>query len=75
MSPTKSSNDFNFEAAIEQLQKTVRDLESGDLSLEDSLKAFEQGVKLSRECEGFLKTAKKKIEVLTKDGLQDFNSP
>ena len=56
----------SFEAAIEQLQGTVKKLESGDLSLEDSLAAFEEGVKLSRFCQEQLSVADKRVEILMK---------
>ena len=39
-----------FEEAIQELEKTVQDLESGDLSLEDSMKAFERGMKIQAYC-------------------------
>ena len=56
----------SFEAAIEQLQGTVKKLESGDLSLEDSLAAFEEGVRLSRFCQEQLSVADKRVEILMK---------
>jgi exodeoxyribonuclease VII small subunit len=46
----------------------VRELERGDLSLEESLKLFEDGVKLVRECEERLNQAERRIEVLMRDG-------
>jgi exodeoxyribonuclease VII small subunit len=57
----------NFESALGALEKIVRDLERGDLPLEDSLKLFEEGVKLSRECQMRLNEAERSIEVLLKD--------
>lgn len=56
-----------FEASLNELEKIVHQLEEGDLSLEDSLKLFEQGVKLSRECQQRLAQAERRIEVLLKD--------
>ena len=56
----------NFEEAFSELQKTVTQLESGKLSLEESLKNFEKGVALVRTCQTFLSEAEKKIEILTK---------
>lgn len=53
-----------FESSLEELEKIVRNLEDGDLSLEDSLKLFEAGVKLSRECQERLNQAERRIEVL-----------
>ena len=49
------------------LETLVDKLEKGDLSLEDSLKNFEQGVKLTRECQQALQTAEQKISVLSKE--------
>lgn len=57
-----------FEASLKELEKIVRGLEEGDLSLEESLKLFEDGVRLSRECQERLNQAERRIEVLLKDG-------
>ncbi len=56
-----------FESSLGDLEKIVRKLEDGDLSLEESLKLFEDGVKLSRECQERLNQAERRIEVLLKD--------
>ncbi len=56
-----------FEASLMDLEKIVRELEQGDLSLEESLKLFEDGVKLSRECQERLNQAERRIEILLKD--------
>lgn len=56
----------NFEKDLEKLEKIVAALEEGGLSLDDSLKQFEQGIKLARRCERALSEAEKKIEVLTR---------
>ncbi len=56
-----------FESSVQELEKIVRGLEEGDLSLEESLKLFEDGVKLSRECQERLNQAERRIEVLLKD--------
>lgn len=58
--------DCNFEKDLEQLEQIVAALEEGGLSLDDSLKQFEQGIKLARRCEKTLSEAEKKIEILTK---------
>ena len=60
----KDKQDFNFERALENLEQLVSSMESGDLSLEDSLKAFETGIKLTRECQTALKEAEQKIRIL-----------
>jgi len=56
-----------FEQAMEELEGVVRRLEGGKLTLDESLEAFEKGVKLARECEGKLTEAKGKVEKLIKD--------
>ena len=56
-----------FESALGELESIVRKLEQGDLDLEESLKLFEKGVKLSRECRDRLTKAERRIEVLIKD--------
>ncbi|MFA4874933.1 MAG: exodeoxyribonuclease VII small subunit [bacterium] len=56
-----------FEQSMEELEGVVRRLEGGQLTLDESLAAFEQGVKLTRECESMLSEAKGKIEQLIKD--------
>lgn len=65
----KNSKDMEktFEASLNDLEKIVGQLEDGDLSLEESLKLFEQGVKLSRECQQRLAQAERRIEVLLRD--------
>jgi exodeoxyribonuclease VII small subunit len=56
-----------FEASLANLEKIVRRLEEGDLPLEESLKLFEDGVRLSRECQERLNQAERRIEILLKD--------
>jgi len=56
-----------FEAALARLEEIVRSLESGELGLEQSLKLFEEGVKLARVCNARLEEAERKVEVLLKD--------
>ncbi len=58
----------SFETSLKELEKIVRGLEEGDLSLEESLKLFEDGVRLSRECQERLNQAERRIEVLLTDG-------
>jgi len=57
----------DFEESLNRLETIVQTLEAGELSLEDSLKAFEEGVKLTRECQRLLKDAEQKVEVLSRD--------
>lgn len=56
-----------FEFALENLEQLVEQLESGDLSLEDSLAAFEKGVALVKYCNQKLSEVEKKIELLVRD--------
>jgi exodeoxyribonuclease VII small subunit len=58
----------NFEAQLASLERIVRELERGDLPLEQSLELFEQGVRLSRECQERLNEAERRIEVLLRGG-------
>ncbi len=57
---------LGFETAMEQLQATVKRLEGGELSLEDALKNFEEGVRLSRLCQKHLTAAEQRVEILMK---------
>jgi exodeoxyribonuclease VII small subunit len=57
----------NFEGSLAALEKIVRELERGDLPLEESLRLFEEGVGLSRECQERLNQAERRIETLLRD--------
>lgn len=57
----------SFESQLEALEKIVDNLEGGELTLEESLAQFEQGIKLTRECQETLDNAQQKVAVLTKD--------
>ena len=71
----------SFEEALANLERITKELEEGDLSLEESLKYFDEGVKLAEYCNGKLNDAQKKVEILLKkndrleptafDGLDD----
>jgi exodeoxyribonuclease VII small subunit len=63
----KDSQELKFEEAIADLEQVVEQLESGDLSLEDSLASFEKGVGLVRYCNQKLSEVEKKVELLVKD--------
>ena len=56
-----------FEKDLETLEKIVESLEDGELSLDESLKRFEEGVKLANRCDKALAAAEKRIEILTKN--------
>jgi exodeoxyribonuclease VII small subunit len=55
---------MDFEKKLTRLEEIVAKMESGDLSLEDSLKSFEEGVRLSRECNTQLSQAEQKVKLL-----------
>lgn len=55
---------FDFETSLAQLEKLVARMESGELGLEESLKAFEEGVKLTRQCQETLSAAQQKVQLL-----------
>lgn len=67
MARKTASKAIDFEKSLKQLETLVNKLEKGDLSLENSLKNFEDGVKLTRECRQALETAEQKISVLSKE--------
>ena len=59
----------NFEAKLTKLENIVSELEKGDLSLEESLNKFEEGITVSKDCNKFLENAEKKITIiLTENG-------
>jgi len=63
----KNPSDIKFETALESLEEVVEQLESGELSLEDALAAFEKGVGLVRYCNQKLTEVEKRIELLVRD--------
>jgi len=56
---------YPFEESLARLEQLVQKMESGELSLEDSLKTFEEGIRLTRECQKALKDAEQKVRMLT----------
>jgi exodeoxyribonuclease VII small subunit len=64
----KETSIKDFESAIAELEKIVKQLEDGDLALDKSLALFERGVELSRFCHAQLGEAQRRIEVLTERG-------
>lgn len=75
----KNKKSFQFESALQELENLVEQMEKGDMSLEDTLKHFEQGISLTRSCQLALKQAEQKVEILIqKSGdaeLEPFDSP
>lgn len=65
--------EMKFEEALKKLEKIVSDLEDGNLSLDESLERYEEGIRLSKMCAKKLEVAKKKVEILLKseDGTME----
>lgn len=61
-----SKKEEKFEVVLEKLQAIVRELEGGECSLEDSLKKFEDGMLLAKQCQERLNQAEQKIEILVR---------
>lgn len=61
----KKSESASFEASLSELEALVEQMEGGELSLEESLSAFERGVALTRSCQQALQAAEQKVEILT----------
>ncbi|MCF6189263.1 MAG: exodeoxyribonuclease VII small subunit [Cocleimonas sp.] len=79
---TKKSQTPDFETAMTELEALVAQIETGNLSLEESLKQFEQGIKLSRTCQKALTEAEQRVKILTDslnsntiDNEEDFHIP
>ncbi|MFT7178807.1 MAG: exodeoxyribonuclease VII small subunit [Oceanospirillaceae bacterium] len=67
MTTNQASNSFNFEDSLAELETLVQQMEQGDLTLEDSLAAFERGISLTRGCQTALAQAEQKVNVLMQD--------
>jgi exodeoxyribonuclease VII small subunit len=63
----KKTDEPTFEQALQQLEQTVQKLEKGELPLEEALRLYEDGIRLSRLCHGKLEEAEGRIEMLLKD--------
>ena len=73
-----NSNESNrdFESALKELENLVSKMEDGELSLDDSLKAFERGIELTRSCQSSLEKAELRIQMLTEnDVLKEIDNP
>ena len=68
--PEDNSSSLNFEASLQELERIVKELEKGDLPLEQSLQLFENGTRLSAECKRQLEEAESRVEILIKRGGQ-----
>jgi exodeoxyribonuclease VII small subunit len=61
------SSKFDFNKGLSELEEIIGKMESGDLSLEDSLRYFEKGIKLHRQCHSALSSAEQRISVLSEE--------
>ena len=70
---------INLEKSLADLEALVEELESGDLPLDQAMKKFEEGIKLTRGCQAALKDAEQKVEILLKsaggaEALEEFDA-
>jgi exodeoxyribonuclease VII small subunit len=65
----------SFEQSLSDLEQLVTQMETGELSLDDSLKAFENGVKLTRECQNILDEAEQKVQILSERNGEIVSAP
>lgn len=68
-------DEFVFETALANLEQLVARMESGELSLEDSLQAFEQGIALTRQCQEALSKAEQRVHILMEQNGQSVAQP
>lgn len=62
----------DFETALKELEQLVSSMEQGEMSLEESLKAFERGVELTRYCQERLRDAEQRVSILRNGELEAF---
>jgi len=67
----RKTKEFDFEKALDELEKLVAVMEEGDLSLEESLKHFERGIALTRACQKALTEAEQKVQILVSNQGKD----
>ncbi len=72
---SKKAEHFSFETALTDLEQLVLRMESGELSLEDSLQAFEQGVALTRQCQQALSKAEQRVQILLEKNGESVAQP
>jgi exodeoxyribonuclease VII small subunit len=68
--PEEKTSSSSFESSLEELERVVKQLEKGDLPLEQSLALFEIGMRLSAECKRQLEEAESRVEILMKKGSE-----
>ena len=69
---SKDEKDIKFEEALENLEKIANELENGNLTLDEAVSNFEEGMELSKKCNSMLNEAEKKITILTNNGEENF---
>lgn len=69
------ANGVDFERSMNELEQLVVGLEQGEMSLEQSLEAFERGIQLTRECRDALAQAEQKVEILVGKGADESMEP
>lgn len=67
---SQETEPLDFEAALGELEALVQRMETGSLTLEESLQAFERGVKLTRQCQTALERAELRVKALLEDGSE-----
>lgn len=72
--PKKDVETTHFEQSITQLNTLIEKMESGALSLDDSLKCFEEGIALIRQCQQTLTETEQKVQILVGKSVNDFNA-
>jgi exodeoxyribonuclease VII small subunit len=73
--PEEITEPLSFEARLDELERIVKELERGDLPLEQSLSLFEAGMRLSADCKRQLEEAETRVEILTKKGAETVAIP
>ena len=71
----KKDNKFDFEKALQELENLVEKMETGDMTLEESMKQFERGVALTRSCQKALADAEQKVQILLQNAAKDELAP
>lgn len=71
----KDAKSTDFEGSLKRLETLVSDMEKGDLPIEDALKAFEEGIGLTRECQTILQEAEQKVVMLTEKSGEIIEQP
>ncbi|MCP5205696.1 MAG: exodeoxyribonuclease VII small subunit [Hahellaceae bacterium] len=71
----KNASDFNFESALGELENIVKTMEQGELTLEKSLSAYEEGIKLSKECQKALQIAEQRVMLIQENDAELVKTP